>query len=316
MKLLREPLVHFVFIGAMIYVLFGLFAEPELEESNDSIVVSAGQVEIFKSSWQKRWNRLPTEQELDGVIQQYIRETVLYRQAVSMGLDKNDMVIRRRLAQKMKFLVEDLATMLDPDDTTLQAWFNDNQSYFQEPPRYTFTQIFLDPDKRGDATLNDAEKIKATLLSQADPLDNVSELGDGLMMQDYYPNKTPIEIRKQFGSGFTESLEKLSAGQWHGPVLSGYGVHLVYVQAIVPSTTPSFATVREQVKAQWMDEQRIELNKEFYDKLINNYDIVIEESSSVNKIQDDKSKSNKDESQKQEDIIKDNTVANLQETDK
>lgn len=316
MKILREPLVHFMFIGAAIYLLFGLFAEPELQESDNQIVVSAGEIEVFKSSWQKRWNRQPTKQELDGIIQEYIRETVLYRQAVSMGLDKNDMVIRRRLAQKMKFLVEDLAMMLDPDDPTLQAWFDKNKSLFQEPPLYTFTQIFLDPDQRGDATLEDAEIIKATLLAQADPLENISELGDGLMMQDYYPNKTPIEIRKQFGSGFTQSLMELSAAQWHGPVLSGYGVHLVYVQTIVPAATPSFATVREQVKAYWLDEQRKELNKAFYDKLINNYDIVIEESSSVNKIQDDKSKPNKDKSQKQEDIIKDNTVANLQETGK
>jgi peptidyl-prolyl cis-trans isomerase C len=305
MRLLREPLVHFVFIGAMIYVLFGLFADPDLQEDDNKIVVSAGQIEVFKVSWQKRWNRAPTDKELDGIIQQYIRETVLYRQAISMGLDKNDRVIRRRLAQKMEFLVEDLATMLDPDEQTLKTWFNSNQALFQKSPRYTFTQIFIDPDKRGDATLDDAKTIKASLQTQTDPLANISELGDGLMLQDYYPNKSPIEIQKQFGSGFTQSLEKLSSGQWHGPILSGYGVHLVYVQAIIPASIPPFTAVREQVKVQWLDEQRESLNKKFYDKLINTYDIVIEETTKEIQIQDDKEPKN---------LVKDNSVARLQES--
>jgi hypothetical protein len=285
MKLLREPLVHFVFIGSMIYVLYGLFATPEIDENVNSIVVSSGEIDVFKSSWKKRWNREPTTKELDGIIQQFIRETILYRQAINMGLDKNDMVIRRRLAQKMEFIVEDLATMLEPDEQTLQLWFNKHLNRFQESPRYTFTQIFFDPDKRGDATLEDANKIKSSLQAQTDPLANISELSDSLMMQDYYPEKTPIEIRKQFGSGFTQSLLDLSPGEWHGPVLSGYGVHLVYIQTIIPAATPSFTSVRVQVKELWMEEQRELLNKKFYDKLANTYSIVIEQSKSQNKVQ-------------------------------
>lgn len=278
MKFLREPLVHFMFIGSLIYGLFGLFAEQEVEITDNTIVISATEIEVFKSSWQKRWNRLPTEKELDGLIQEYIRETVLYRQAISMGLDKNDRVIRRRLAQNMQFLVEDLATMLDPDEQTLQAWYKDNSKLFLEPPKYTFTQIFLDPDKRGDTTLDDATQIMLKLQAQTDPLKDISELGDGLMMQDYYPEKTPIEIQKQFGSGFTQSLLGLSPGEWHGPVLSGYGVHLVYIQNISEASTPPLASIIDQVKAEWMLEQRAQLNKNFYDKLISTYDIVIEES--------------------------------------
>ncbi len=314
MKLLREPLIHFIFIGATIYVLFGLFAEPELQETDNKIVVSSSEIEVFKTSWQKRWNRPPTDNELDGVIQQYIRETVLYRQALSMGLDKNDTVIRRRLAQKMKFLVEDLATMLDPDDQTLQAWFDDNKKRFQTPPRYTFTQIFFDPDKRGDATLTDAETVKASLLANSDTLKSVSEIGDGLMLQDYYPEKTPLEIRKQFGNGFTQSLMELSAEQWHGPILSGYGVHLIYIEMIVPVTTPTLAAIRDQVKSQWLDEQRQSLNKKFYAKLVDNYDIVIEEIITETKIQDDNSQPSKDGGDKKvKNLVKDNSVASLQE---
>ena len=113
-KLLREPLVHFLFIGAAIYLLYGLFAEPVPEGQDDTIIVTAGEVEWMRTAWQKRWNRPPTAEEFDGMIQQYIRETVLYREALTMGLNKHDMVIRRRLAQKLEFLAKDLVALTTP----------------------------------------------------------------------------------------------------------------------------------------------------------------------------------------------------------
>ncbi len=114
MKLLREPLVHFLAIGAAIYLLYGVFAEPAPEADDKTIVVSAGEVEWMQTAWQKRWNRLPTAAELDGLIQQYIRESVLYREALTMGLNKHDSVIRRRLAQKLEFLAKDLVALTPP----------------------------------------------------------------------------------------------------------------------------------------------------------------------------------------------------------
>ncbi|MCZ6861410.1 MAG: hypothetical protein O7I42_14245 [Alphaproteobacteria bacterium] len=122
MKLLREPLVHFMFIGAAIYLLYGIFAEPVSEEVENTIVVSAGEIEWLQTAWQKRWYRLPTAEERDGLIQQYIRETVLYREALTMGLDKDDIVVRRRLAQKLEFLAQDLAALTPPSEEELQAY--------------------------------------------------------------------------------------------------------------------------------------------------------------------------------------------------
>ena len=277
MKLLREPLVHFLLIGAAIYLLYGVFAEPVLEETDKTIVVSTGEVEWMQTSWQKRWNRPPTAAEFDGLMQQYIRETVLFREALTMGLNKHDQVIRRRLAQKLEFLAKDLVALTPPGEEDLHTYFEEHKERYQQPALYTFTQVFIDPDKRGDATLDDAQKIKTELVARGDDIGDAGALGDSFMLQNYYPQKDLTEIQKQFGSGFTESLIALSPGQWHGPVLSGYGVHLVYVQAVTEPPPPKFAEVRERVEQEWKSDKGEELNEQFYESLREQYSVVIEE---------------------------------------
>ena len=277
MKLLREPLVQFMFIGAFIYLLYGVFAEQVVEEDEKTIIVSTGETSWMKNAWQKRWNRPPTEAEFDGLVQQYIKETVLYREALTMGLNKHDQVIRRRLAQKLEFLAKDLVSLIPPTDEELQAYFEAYLERYQAPVRYTFTQVFIDPDKRGDTTLDDAEAIKATLIALGDKgVEDAGAQGDDFMLQNYYPEKDRIEIQKQFGSGFTDSLVELSPGQWYGPVLSGYGVHLVYVVNISEPPAPVFAEVRERVVLDWTADKSEELNEQFYTSLRDQYTVVIE----------------------------------------
>ena len=276
MKMLREPLLHFLAIGAVIYLAYGVFAEPLPEADDKTIVVTAGEIEWMQTSWQKRWNRPPTDEELDGLIQQYIRETVLYREALTMGLNQHDQVIRRRLAQKLEFLAKDLVALTPPTEQELEAYFAEHKDRYQEPALYTFTQVFIDPDKRGDATLDDAEAIKANLVAQGDAIDDSGALGDSFMLQTYYPEKDPTEIQKQFGSGFVESLVALEPGQWHGPVLSGYGVHLVYVSHISEPPAPEFAAVRERVTQDWVADRGEALSEQFYANLRDQYSVVIE----------------------------------------
>jgi len=266
-----------MFIGAAIYLLYGIFAEPVSEEVENTIVVSAGEIEWMRTSWQKRWNRPPTPEEFDGLVQQYIRETVLYREALTMGLNQHDQVIRRRLAQKLEFLAKDLVALVPPTEEELVAYFKANKDRYQEPALYTFTQVFIDPDKRGDATLSDAETIKATLIGQGDAIEDAGALGDDFMLQSYYPERDETEIRKLFGGGFTQSLIDLAPGQWHGPVLSGYGTHLVFVSSIHEPPPSVFAEVRERVVEDWTTDRSEELNEQFYANLRDSYTIVIEE---------------------------------------
>jgi hypothetical protein len=278
MKLFREPLLHFFLIGAAIYLLYGYAGEPAEQQADDKqVVITAGQIEWMQTAWQKLWNRLPTQQELDGLVQQYIRETVLYREALAMGLDKDDVVIRRRLAQKVEFLAEDLVALIPPTHEDLQAYFDEHRQRYQEPLAYTFTQIFFDPDKREDATLDDAEKVKAALMARSDAEADVGEFGDSFMLQNYYPENTRTDIQKLFGGGFADSVTELAQGQWHGPVLSGYGVHLVYVHDVSEPPAPVFTELRDRVIQDWDTDKREELNEQFYAGLRERYTIVIEE---------------------------------------
>jgi len=264
-------------IGAAIYLLYGAFAEPLPEADDKTIVVTAGEIEWMQTSWQKRWNRPPTDKELDGLVQQFIRETVLYREALTMGLNQHDQVIRRRLAQKLEFLAKDLVSLTPPTDEELQVYFDRHRDRYQVPTLYTFTQVFIDPDKRGDATLGDAAAIKDKLIAEGDAIENPGALGDDFMLQNYYPEKDRLEIQKSFGSGFTESLTGLSPGQWHGPVLSGYGTHLVYVHSVIEPPAPVFADVAERVTQDWRMERSEELNEQFYTTLRDTYTVVIEQ---------------------------------------
>jgi len=277
LKWLREPLLHFLFIGAAIYLLYGAVAETVPDETDKTIVVSAGEVEWMRTSWQKRWNRPPTPEEFDGLIQQYIRETVLYREALTMGLNQHDQVIRRRLAQKLEFLAKDLVALTPPTEEELVAYFEAHKDRYQQPTLYTFTQVFIDPDKRGDATLTDAEAIKATLVARGDAIEDAGALGDGFMLQNYYPGIAPFEIQRNFGSGFAKALLELSPGRWHGPVLSGYGAHLVYVSHVSEPPAPVFTDLRERVTQEWKSDRGEELNEKFYANLRDRYTIVIEE---------------------------------------
>jgi hypothetical protein len=273
-----------MFIGAVIYLLYGVFAEPVPEADDKTIVVTAGEIEWMQTAWQKRWNRPPTAEEFDGLIQQYIKETVLYREALTMGLNKHDQVIRRRLAQKLEFLAKDLVALTPPTEAELQSYFDEHQERYQEPVLYTFTQVFIDPDKRGDTTLDDAEAIKANLILKGDAVEDPGALGDDFMLQNYYPEKDVVEIQKLFGSGFTESLVELSPGQWHGPVLSGYGVHLVYISSVSEPPAPEFAALRERVVQDWTMEKGEELNDKFYASLRDQYTVVIEEAAEEEKV--------------------------------
>ena len=276
MKFLQEPLVQFFVIGMCIYAAYGLYGTPDEGFADNTIVVDASRINAFKTAWQQRWNRPPTEQELNGLINQFIREDILYREAIAMGLDKDDPITRRRMAQKLEFLSKDIASLKQPVDGELESFFEENRELYKTPDLITFTHIFIDPDKRGDATLDDAALLLSELQAAGPPDSSVSGLGDRFMLQNYYPQKTELEIRKLFGSGFTTSIMQLEVEQWHGPVLSGYGTHLVYVNALEIAPLPKFEDVQANVMENWQAVQQEEFNEAYFESLKSRYQIVIE----------------------------------------
>jgi peptidyl-prolyl cis-trans isomerase C len=278
-RLFKEPLIQFLVIGACIYGAYGLFGAVEEEDADLSVVVEANRINSFAAQWQSRWNRPPTRAELDGIINQYVREEILYRQAVALGLNEDDPVTRRRMAQKLEFMTSDLARVVEPEDAELEAWFQDNIAQFSSPDLLTFIQVFFDPDARDEATLDDANQVLLQLQQAGVPDPEALQAGDQFMLQNYFQSVSELEIRKQLGGGFASAAMELEPGVWHGPVLSGFGVHLVYVYEHSQEPPPVLSDkLRPRVLEAWQSGQMQDFNETFYEALRSRYHIVIEDS--------------------------------------
>ncbi len=275
--LLREPLLHFILLGALIYLFYGLAQQISVDTGQRTLTVTASEIDWLESSWRKRWNRSPTPEERKGLIKALVRETILYREALAMGLDKDDTIVRRRLAQKLEFLSQDLLQPSPPSEKELRAFYDAHRDRFRAPDLLTMSHVFFDPDQRGDTTLKDAEAAKEILSEHADLSASQKSVGDPFLLQKYYPERSNAELSKLFGSGFSDAVFKLEPGRWQGPVLSGYGVHLVFVHDRQISPTPDFAAVKEKVRAMWEEEKRRELNETFIEGLLAQYKVVIED---------------------------------------
>ena len=274
---LKEPLLHFLLIGAAIYASYGLFAPSEEAGDERIVTITAGDIESLASNWQRVWNRPPTARELDGLVRQYVREIVLYREALAMGLDKDDGVIRRRLGQKLEFLSRDVTIPPAPESEVLEAWFVENQARYREPDRYTITQIYLDPDSREDRIRQDVEAIRGELNSIDSLPDNAARYGDPFLLETYYAERTKSDLASLFGLEFARSVTGLEPGRWHGPVSSPYGVHLVYVNDHRRAPDPEFADLEDQVREDWIAARHEELNEQFLDAVVERYEVVVEE---------------------------------------
>ncbi len=267
----KEPLLHFLIIGAVIFVLFSIVNKEEDTVSNNKIVVTAAEIERLSDNWSKKWNRQPTETELKGLIESYIKEEVYYREALALGLDQNDTILRRRLMQKMEFLSNDLAELNQPDESALNKYFLDNQEKYELPAQVSFTHIYFSLDKRGAKAFEDAKSVLAEL-----DVPRAPERGDSFMMEYDFNQETPFEVERLFGSGFAEQLFTLETNTWQGPVASGYGLHLVRVSEKIDSRMPELASVIDKVRTDWMFEQRQKTNKEIYERFKERYEIVVE----------------------------------------
>ena len=190
------------------------------------------------------------------MVEDKVREEVLYREALAMGLDKDDTIVKRRMAQKMQFLAEDVAAAHEPSTAELKAWFEKNSNKFALPSRYSFRHLYFSPDKRGKNAQEDAAKALAKIAGQPEDSKLAASLGDQFMFQDYYGDRAPEAIAKEFGPQFAVALEKLKPGSWQGPIESGYGWHLVFVDTVIPGRIPAFEEMEPDVKTAWLGEQK------------------------------------------------------------
>jgi len=276
-RLFTEPLIQFLIIGACIYAAYALYGPPQEDFQDTTVHVDSARINAYIAEWENRWNRPPTRAEINGLIQSYIKEEVLYRQAVVMGLNEDDPITRRRMAQKLEFLTSDLATMVQPQAGELEQYFSENSELYRAPDRISFSQVYFDPDARDKSTLEDAAQALLQLQAAGVPTGESMQVGDASFLQSDFVAATEIDIARQMGSGFAGAVMQLEPGSWYGPVLSGYGVHLVYVFDYQKSPPAVFADVQAAVFENWQMEQRESFNADFLDNLKARYDIVIDE---------------------------------------
>jgi peptidyl-prolyl cis-trans isomerase C len=275
-KWLKEPLLHFLVIGALIFVVFSTFSTQEISVDEKKIVVSTGDIERLAARWVKTRNRPPTETELKGLVDSYIREEVYYREALALGLDQNDTVLRRRLMQKMEYLSQDIAELNTPDQAALNAYFLAHKDKYELPARVSFTHIYFNFDKRGRQIVEDAKSVLAEIQAATSPDVHTPDLGDQFMMQYTFTLETPFQVARLFGQGFAEQLFELVTNGWKGPIESGYGLHLVRINEKIDARMPELASVIDKVRTDWMSEQRQKTNKEIYERFKERYEIVVE----------------------------------------
>jgi len=274
---IREPLVLFLALGALMFLLFGLFGTPDTG-ATDRIVVTEPQIEFLVQAFGKTWQRPPTEQELSALVDDYVREEIYYREALAMGLDREDTIIRRRLRQKLEFLTDDISAMREPTEEELQAYLEANPEAFRVPARLSFEQIYLNPDTRGESIEANAKELLESLRRPDSDLEaaELERLGDPIMLPTFVGMATEPAIDRRFGAGFASLLVDFKVGEWDGPVESGFGAHLVRVRERHEGESPPLAEVRDAVEREWRNIQRTAASDTFYAGLRERYTIEVE----------------------------------------
>jgi hypothetical protein len=275
-KVFQEPLVHFLAAGAM---LFGAYAwlTPAGEPSTlPKVHIGEGDVQSLRETWLLQWQREPTTEELRGAVTQLLNEQLLAVEAHDMRLDENDTIVRRRLAQKLKFVIEGTTRLTDPAEHDLQQFYRSHREQFRDEARVSFTQAYFSPARRKDAEA-DARAALVQLMAQSDGEYGDNTIGDRFLLGPDFQDQSEQMVSNAFGPEFAQAVFGLAPGTWIGPIRSGYGLHLVHISALQPSQLHPFADVRAQVSEAWRREREKTINEQYLARLRKKYDVVIED---------------------------------------
>ena len=267
-RLIREPLVHFFLLGAALFALYG-WLNREGFNAPDEIVVSSGQIRNLREQFERVWQRAPTQEELRGLIDGWVREEIFYREALAMGLDRDDPVVRRRMTQKVQFII-DGATPAAPTTEELQAWLDEHPEKYAVEPTYSLRQIYFDPGRpKSDLEVDLAAARRA--LDRGQPV-----AGDSSMLPSTLTAASASEVVRTFGSYFERELRGLQVGSWQGPLRSGFGLHFVELTARTAGRNATLEEVRTAVERDLLHARTQEANAAAYDRLRANYAVRIE----------------------------------------
>jgi hypothetical protein len=271
--LLREPLLQFLVLGAALFGLFHLVDNRKAERPT-RIVVSSARVVNLADGFARTWQRPPGTQELQGLLDDYIRDEVFYREGRAAGLDRDDVIIRRRVRQKMEYFAED-ASVQEPSEAQLAAYLEANPERFKTEDHFTFHQVFLNASRRAATIDRDSQQV-ADALARANTELDVMTLGDPFLLGEEFKSVSQHEVANVFGDGFAKRLSVMDQGHWQGPIPSSFGQHFVYISARIPGGLPPLDAVRDAVRREWSNARRLEEEQKLYVSLRERYEIVVE----------------------------------------
>jgi hypothetical protein len=274
-KVMGEPLVHFLLIGLILFGVYTWMQRGRTNNGNYQITLTLDDLRQLDVSFVSQWHRQPTQAEFTGLVEGFIRQEILYREGLAMGLDKDDTIVKRRMAQKMEFLSEDVAAAHEPTSEELRNWYANNSQKFALADRATFRHLFFGFDRRGQNAQSDALSALSKLVAKPEDSPLGKQLADPFMFQDYYGDRAPDQLAKEFGPAFAIGLYKLKPGSWQGPIESGYGWHLVWIESTTPGRVPAFEEVEPDVKTAWLADQKAIEWRKAYEKMRAKYEVVV-----------------------------------------
>ena len=268
-RLWREPLLHFVLLGAALFAIYGALNRGAMD-APDEIVVDQARIDALDRGFQQLWRRPPTQAELQGLVDDWVRDEILYREGVAAGLDRDDPVIRRRVAQKLRYLSESRAAEL-PTDHELQRWLDQHAADYRIEARYTLRQVYVDPARH-------ARDLDATLARTLASLKrgDAQIAGDATLLPSTVERTPPSAIERTFGDEFSKAIATLPVGEWQGPVQSGFGLHFVRIDARSDGRDATLAEVRSDIERDVMSARAADASKSYFDDVRSRYTVVVE----------------------------------------
>lgn len=272
---LREPVVLFLAAGAGLFLVWTAKGD-RTPATSEQIFVGAATIQTLAENWTRVRLRPPTAEELAGLVDDHVREEVYYREALALGLDRDDTIIRRRLRQKLEFLSADLGGLAQPSDEQLRQYLAEHPDPFRRETRLTWTHVFLSPRRAGAAGPDAVQRLLVALNGPGGGR-VAQEAGDPFLLPFDFDAVATADVARLFGDAFAGALATLEPGRWQGPIASGYGAHLVLVRQRVPGSVPALEEVRDAVRREWQSQARRDANEAVYQKLRGRYRVVLEE---------------------------------------
>ncbi len=273
-KCLGDPFVHFMFIGALLFSLYGLTSKDAFLKDDNDIQITAEAVNKLRQQWTRQNGSTPDSAVLDELVESLIHQEVLLREAKRLGLDENDTIVRRRLIQKMEFLSANLSQLQRPDEAVLLEYFKLHREQYRVPEKRSFTHIYFSKEKRGASVFDDAKEQLEMLSVAPTPL-RAPERGDNFILQYDYRERSQQRVAQIFGVEFARDLFTMKTEQWQGPVWSEYGAHLLRIEHVTKSTVPDFADIRTRILDDVINEQLMALKEKTYQEMRTHYQVDV-----------------------------------------